>query len=245
MEGKALQIKRFMKILAVDTSALTLSVALAEDKKMIAQTTLNTGHTHSETLLPVLEKLMDFASWKVSDIDLFAVSEGPGSFTGVRIGVSFVKGLAFGGKKCVGVSTLDALAYNLCGFCGIISPVMDARRGQFYNALFLSDGKTLTRLTEDRAISAEELEKDLEKYADKTVYLCGDGYEIARKMLKNENIADTPEALVKHSAYSVAMVAKREYENDNFTDDSGLAPTYLRVPQAERERLERLEKEGK
>ena len=137
-----------MKILAVDTSALTLSVALTEDKKPVAQTTLNTGHTHSETLLPALERLMDFASWKVSDIDLFAVSGGPGSFTGVRIGVSFVKGLAFGGKKCVGVSTLEALAYNLLGFKGIISPVMDARRGQFYNALFVSDGKSLTRLSE-------------------------------------------------------------------------------------------------
>lgn len=234
-----------MKILAVDTSALTLSVALTEDKKPVAQTTLNTGHTHSETLLPALERLMDFASWKVGDIDLFAVSEGPGSFTGVRIGVSFVKGLAFGGKKCVGVSTLEALAYNLLGFKGIISPVMDARRGQFYNALFESDGKTLTRLSEDRAISAEELEKDLEKYADKTIYLCGDGYEIARKMLKNENIEETPEALLKQNAYSVAVVALREYEKGNATDDSTLSPTYLRVPQAERERLEREKKENK
>jgi tRNA threonylcarbamoyladenosine biosynthesis protein TsaB len=234
-----------MKILAVDTSALTLSVALTEDKKPVAQTTLNTGHTHSETLLPALEKLMDFASWKVSDIDLFAVSEGPGSFTGVRIGVSFVKGLAFGGKKCVGVSTLEALAYNLLGFKGIISPVMDARRGQFYNALFVSDGKSLTRLSEDRAISAEELEKELEKYSDTSVYLCGDGYEIARKMLKNENIEDTPEALLKQNAYSVAVVALKEYEKGNATDDSTLSPTYLRVPQAERERLEREKKENK
>ena len=233
-----------MKILAVDTSALTLSVALTEDKKPVAQTILNTGHTHSETLLPALERLMDFASWKVSDIDLFAVSEGPGSFTGVRIGVSFVKGLAFGGKKCVGVSTLEALAYNLLGFKGIISPVMDARRGQFYNALFVSDGKTLTRLSEDRAISAEELEKELEKYGDTSVYLCGDGYEIARKMLKNENIEDTPEALLKQNAYSVAVVALKEYEKGNATDDSTLSPTYLRVPQAERERLER-EQKGK
>ena len=233
-----------MKILAVDTSALTLSVALTEDKKPVAQTTLNTGHTHSETLLPALERLMDFASWKVSDIDLFAVSEGPGSFTGVRIGVSFVKGLAFGGKKCVGVSTLEALAYNLLGFKGIISPVMDARRGQFYNALFVSDGKNLTRLSEDRAISAEELEKELEKYSDTSVYLCGDGYEIARKMLKNENIEDTPEALLKQNAYSVAVVALKEYEKGNATDDSTLSPTYLRVPQAERERLER-EQKGK
>ena len=233
-----------MKILAVDTSALTLSVALTEDKKPVAQTTLNTGHTHSETLLPALERLMDFASWKVSDIDLFAVSEGPGSFTGVRIGVSFVKGRAFGGKKCVGVSTLEALAYNLLGFKGIISPVMDARRGQFYNALFVSDGKSLTRLSEDRAISAEELEKELEKYSDTSVYLCGDGYEIARKMLKNENIEDTPEALLKQNAYSVAVVALKEYEKGNVTDDSTLSPTYLRVPQAERERLER-EQKGK
>ena len=234
-----------MKILAVDTSALTLSVALTEDKKPVAQTTLNTGHTHSETLLPTLEKLMDFASWKVSDIDLFAVSEGPGSFTGVRIGVSFVKGLAFGGKKCVGVSTLEALAYNLLGFKGIISPVMDARRGQFYNALFESDGKTLTRLCEDRAISAEDLERELEKYSDTSVYLCGDGYEIARKMLKNENVEDTPEALLKQSAYSVAMVALKEYEKGNATDDTALAPKYLRLPQAERERLEREKKENK
>ena len=234
-----------MKILAVDTSATVLSVALTEDKTPIAQINLNTGHTHSETLLPSLERLMDSAAWSVSDIDLFAVSEGPGSFTGVRIGVSFVKGLAYGEKKCVGVSTLSALAYNLSGFRGIISPVMDARRSQFYNALFESDGKTLTRLTEDRAISAEDLEAELEKYSDRPIYLCGDGYEIARKMLKNENICDTPEALVRQSAYSVAMVALGEYEKGNFTDDLGLSPMYLRVPQAERERLERLAKEDK
>lgn len=234
-----------MKILAVDTSATVLSVALAEDEKTVAAATLNNGLTHSETLLPTLEGLMREAKWAFSDIDIFAVSEGPGSFTGVRIGVSFVKGLAFGGKKCVGVSTLEALANNLSDFCGIISPVMDARRSQFYNALFFSDGKTLTRLTEDRAISAEDLGKELEKYADKRVYLCGDGYEIARKMLKNENICETPSERVFQNGASVARVAFAEYKKGNFTDDTGLSPRYLRVPQAERERLERLAKEGK
>ncbi len=230
-----------MKILAVDTSATALSVALTEDEKNVAQTTINTGNTHSETLLPALERLMDFAKWKISDIDLFAVSEGPGSFTGVRIGVSFVKGLAYGEKKCVGVSTLAALAYNLRGFNGIISPVMDARRGQFYNALFYSDGENIKRICDDRALSASELEKDLEKYSDESIYLCGDGYHIAKKMLSNPNIKNTPELLVTQNAYSVAMTAKGEYESGNVKDDTTLAPTYLRLPQAERERLEKVQ----
>ncbi len=233
-----------MKILAVDTSATVLSVALAEDEKTVASRTLSNGLTHSETLLPTLEGLLEKAGWTFGDIDLYAVSEGPGSFTGVRIGVSFVKGLAFGGKRCVGVSTLEALANNLEGFCGIISPVMDARRNQFYNALFISDGKTLTRITEDRAISAEDLERELEGYADRKIYLCGDGYEIARKMLKNENICETPSEKVFQNGESVAKVALSEYKKGNFTDDRGIAPRYLRVPQAERERLERLAKEG-
>jgi len=234
-----------MLILGIDCSSKQGSVAIVRDDKPLYQCVYDSNMTHSQNLLSLIENAVAICGINKSDIDLFAVSEGPGSFTGVRIGVSFVKGLAFGGKKCVGVSTLEALANNLSDFCGIISPVMDARRSQFYNALFISDGKELTRLTEDRAISVQDLEKELEKYAEKPIYLCGDGYEIARKMLKNENICDTPSERVFQDGASVARVALAEYKKGNFTDDMGPSPTYLRVPQAERERLERLAKEGK
>ncbi|MBO5757809.1 MAG: tRNA (adenosine(37)-N6)-threonylcarbamoyltransferase complex dimerization subunit type 1 TsaB, partial [Clostridia bacterium] len=126
-----------MKILALDSTAVVGSVALCEDTRMVAHYTLNTGNTHSQTLLPMIESALGCAEWEIDDLDLIAVSNGPGSFTGVRIGVATVKGLAFGKNiPCAGVSTLEALAYNLRYFNGIICPVMNARRAQVYNALF-------------------------------------------------------------------------------------------------------------
>ena len=124
-----------MKILAFDSTALTASVAVAEDEELLAELTLNNGNTHSQTLLPMAESLFKMLSITADDIDVFACSEGPGSFTGVRIGAATVKGMAFGrGKACAGVSTLEALAYNLRGYEGIICPVMNARRAQVYTA---------------------------------------------------------------------------------------------------------------
>lgn len=229
-----------MLILALDSTAVAASVALCDGEKMLANYTVNLGNTHSETLLPMVEAVMKSAKITASDIDLFAASAGPGSFTGVRIGAATVKGLAFGkDKTCIGVSTLEALAYNLIGFDGIACPVMNARRSQVYTALFeVGAGKELRRLTPDRAISIAELEAELLTQV-RPVYLSGDGYDITREGFSRLTTPETPAILIPQNAYSVAMCALKQYEGGVRTTDIELSPVYLRLSQAERERAEK------
>lgn len=230
-----------MYILSVDTSAKVSSVCILKDGKLSGITTLNTGNTHSETLLVSIKSLINQVGINVSDIDAFAVTNGPGSFTGIRIGVSLIKGLAFGHKKCVGVSTLEALAQNLVDRNAIICPVMDARRDQVYNAIFKAENNTLTRLCDDRLIPLKDLDDQLKTY-DCPIYLVGDGYDLAISSLTCENILPTAEIARYQNAHSVAVCALKMLENGDFCDDASLLPSYLRAPQAERERLERLNK---
>ena len=187
----------------------------------------------------MVESALKVCSLNVNDVDIFACDEGPGSFTGVRIGAATVKGLAFNkGKPCIGVSTLEALAYNLIGFEGIACPVMNARRGQVYNALFEVGNGSIKRLCEDRALSITELEEELSRFGA-TVYLSGDGYGITLDGFKNFKCKHTPEPLRYQSGYSVAMCALKKYNEGVRTSDNELTATYLRLPQAERERLEK------
>lgn len=230
-----------MLILALDSTATTASTALVKDSKVLCEYTVNAGNTHSVTLLPMIENMLKTTCTELSDIDLFAASVGPGSFTGVRIGTATVKGLAFSKNvPCVGVSTLEALAYNLRGSGGIICPCMNARRGQVYTALF-EDGETLKRLTDDMAISIEELSQLLCDFEGE-VRFCGDGYFLVSHLSDKK----TEERLTLQSAVSVALVAEKLYnaapDKSVFTHAS-LNPTYLRKPQAEREREERLKAE--
>lgn len=229
-----------MKILALDSTALTASVAICEDSALLAEYTIANGNTHSETLLPMIEFALRSLSLSVSDIGLFACSVGPGSFTGVRIGASTVKGLAFGsGKPCAAVSTLESLAFNLVGFTGLICPVMNARRSQVYTALFRSDGKKLTRLTEDMALPISELDELLAKYGE-PVRFCGDGYDITLPALKLSRSIDVPVRMRYQSAYSVARVAAQMQEGGELIGDRELVATYLRPSQAERELAEKM-----
>ena len=229
-----------MIILALDSTAQTGTVALCRDEKLVASFILNTGNTHSETLLPSVEAVLKLGNMTVDNVDLFAISKGPGSFTGVRIGAATVKGMAFGkDKPCIGVSTLESLAYNLRGFSGIACPVMNARRSQVYNALFRVENGKIERLCPDRAIALTELAEELAAYGDTPVYLAGDGYEMTREALTNCNLGVTPEELIYQSGYSVAMCALAAFEAGERTTDTELVPTYLRLPQAERERLEK------
>lgn len=237
-----------MKILAFDSTAKAASVAVLEDGRLLGLYNIDNGLTQSELLLPMAENLLKSLRISYSDIGLLAVSVGPGSFTGVRIGTALVKGIAFGRNiPCVAVSTLEALAVNLSPLKGILLPCMDARRNQVYTATFISDGKELQRLCEDRAISLTELAEELEKYKDMPIYLSGDGYEVAYRALSECGITlcATPELLICENAYSIAKIGLRKYLAGDYTDDLGINPTYLRVPQAERERLERLNKENK
>lgn len=232
-----------MKILSVDSSALTASVALCEDERVLAEYTITNGNTHSETLLPMVESIFNFFGIGAEDIDIFAVSSGPGSFTGVRIGAATVKGLAFAsGKACVGVSTLEALVFNLKHCKGLICPVMNARRSQVYTAIFRSDGSALTRLMPDSAIAISELDSILAEYGEE-VMLCGDGYGITVAAFEKTKVLHTPERLRVQSAASVASVALEKYRAGEYSDDRSLGVDYLRPSQAERERAER-EKAG-
>ena len=238
-----------MKILSFDSTAKIATVAVTEDSDLLALYSINNGLTQSELLLPMAENILSSLQLTISDIDLFATSVGPGSFTGVRIGTALVKGLAFGRSiPCVGVSALEELAENLSGLDGIIAPCMDARRSQVYNALFRCKDGCIERLTDDRAISLKELGEELRAYEGERIYLCGDGYAGAERAIRESGVKTkkTPPLLIPENAYSVARVAYRMYLKGEYTDDVGLQPTYLRMPQAERERLERLkESEGK
>ena len=231
-----------MLILAFESSARPASVALLRDGCLLSQYSQCSALTHSRTLLPMAEDMLKNAELTIGDVDLFAVAHGPGSFTGVRIGVSTVKGLAWAANKpCVGVSTLEAMAWHGLAAGGVVCPVMDARRSQVYNALFeIRDGRPV-RLCEDRPIALEELAPQL-KELDRPAFLVGDGAAITAKYLESAGIPfrTAPENLVWQSAWGVAMAASDKTPG---TADS-LLPVYLRLSQAERERQERMNAGG-
>ena len=242
-----------MKILALDSTARAASAAVMVNGDVVACFTADVGQTHSEVLLPMAEAACRAASLTVSEADCYAVTVGPGSFTGVRIGVATVKGLAFrfpedNVKNCVAVSTLEALAENLYGLDGILCAVMDARRKEVYNALFRMENGTLTRLTPDRAISLAALAEELRTlYKNEPIRLSGDGYDVAHAALTEAGVAcpETPYLLRLQNASSVARCANRAVLLGNTVTEASLSPVYLRMPQAERERLEREKAEKK
>ena len=229
-----------MKILAIDSTANTSAVALLEKDKLLGVYTANTKNTHSETLLPMVKHLMSTLNLSNDQIDAYAVSNGPGSFTGVRIGVATIKGLAFGkDKKCVEVSTIEALAENLDGFSGIVCPIMNARRGQVYTGAFLN-GK---RIIDDTCMMLSDLIPMLENY-NESIYFVGDGYSLIENM-NIANLKSTPEMLRYQNAFSVGKIAYKKLLNEEATTDRELSVEYLRKPQAEREREEKLKEENK
>lgn len=229
-----------MLILAFESSAKAASVALLQDGVLLGESFQHSGKTHSATLMPMAENLMKDCEIKARDLDCVAVAKGPGSFTGVRIGVAAAKGLAWGADKPVcGVSTLYAMAMQMAHLEGIICPVMDARRQQVYNALFESDGKKLERITPDRAISLEELKNELETF-EKTIFLVGDGSKLCYNTLEHcvPNLVYPPKHLEMQRASGVAMAA--EAGGGEMVSPQKLVPNYLRLSQAERERLEKM-----
>ena len=229
-----------MKILALDSSAAIGTVALCDNERLICELTVNTGNTHSETLLPTVEQVLKLTGTDINDIDMFACSTGPGSFTGVRIGVATIKGLAFGkDKPCVGVSTLDTLAYGISHLDGILCPVMDARRGNVYNAVYKCESGVVTKLCTDRLISVVELDEYLSELGE-TVYLCGDGYSVCQKAFTKTKTGFVPCRLRLESGYNTAMCAYEKHIRGEYTSDFDIAPVYLRPSQAERERIEKM-----
>lgn len=232
-----------MLTLAFESSARAASVALCRDGALISQYSQCSALTHSRTLLPMAEDMLKNAELSLQDVELIAVAHGPGSFTGIRIGVSTVKGLAWAAEKpCVGVSTLEAMAWHGLSAGGIICPVMDARRSQVYNALFeIQDGRPI-RLCEDRPIALAELKAEVEKFSA-PVFLVGDGAPLTEAFFRENGLAFrlAPENLMWQSAWGVAMAAADKTPGDA----DSLLPVYLRLSQAERERQERLSRKGK
>ena len=230
-----------MRILAFETSAKAASVALLQDGKLLGESYQNTGLTHSQTLMVMAQDMLNQCGLGVNDLDAVAVAAGPGSFTGVRIGVAAAKGLAWGSEKpCYGVSTLESMALTLGAFGGTVCPVMDARRSQVYNALFVAENGALSRLTEDRAIALEELAQELQT-APQPIFLVGDGSELTYRTLKDRvpGLVLPPEHRMHQRASGVALAAMAAAARGESGDAAALQPNYLRQSQAEREKMEK------
>ena len=228
-----------MKILALETSAKSVSAAVVENGTVLCSTYQNTGLTHSRTLMPLVDGMFRSADLNCRDMDLVAVTQGPGSFTGLRIGVSAAKGLAWTlDLPCCGVSTLLAMAQNLRHMDVTIICAMDARRNQVYNAIFRAENGTLQRLCEDRAIGLAELAEELQNDESAKIVV-GDGAKLCYTYLQQQGIAChmAPAALVMQNAVGVALAAEELAAEGKTVSAHELVPVYLRLSQAERERL--------
>ncbi len=215
-------------VLSIDSSAVTASAALTDGENILKSEFKNTGLTHSETLLPMIKRVM--GEHPYSALAAIALTAGPGSFTGVRIGVATAKGLAFlNHTPCIAVSTLESIAYNFIGWHTVVCAVMDARRMQFYNALFRVEGDKVERLTPDRAIAIETLRQELQAYED--IIIAGDGAALCYANIALKNCRLAPEELVYQNAVGVARAAQQH----KAMPAKQLMPVYLRPSQAERE----------
>ena len=222
-----------MRILALDTSGKTASCAVLSDGVLFAENFLGSGLTHSQTIMPMMLAMLSGLKMSLKDIDAFAVSIGPGSFTGIRIGISAVKGMSMAtGKPCAGVSTLYALAAGVAPVHGYISPALDARRNQVYTSLFQCEGKVMRRICDDEAISALELESRLSSL-DGPVLIAGDGAGLCSSKM----------GIICRNDISqrASGVAKAAFWDNIFVSGEQLDPIYLRLPQAQRELIEKKE----
>lgn len=236
-----------MRILAMDTSAKVCSVAVLEDGVLRSEQSTNRNLTHSEMLMPMVEAALDASGLAIKDMDLFAVAKGPGSFTGLRIGVSTVKALGHAcGKPVCGVMTLDALAMNAAHHVGDVVALMDARRGQVYVARYRGDGRHIQRVGEPEAISLQAY-LTRETFS-KDVLLLGDGVapnEAAiKELLGQRAILALPHIRLQRAA-SIAVLAEKMADSGENMDQDALQPLYLRLSQAERERARRLREGAK
>ncbi len=227
-----------MKILSIECSAGPASCAIVDDGKLLASSFVNAKLTHSQTLMQMIINTLDNSATKLCDIDKIAVAVGPGSFTGLRIGISAVKGLAApNGIPCIPVSTLDGMVQQFCHNNCIVCAVMDARCNQFYNALFEINGGTVTRLCDDRALLGDELKQEISNMSSQSqIIVCGDGADLFYKNVCDmQNITLAPENLKFQTAVGIGMFAYKNIDKISTVSPENLLPIYLRLPQAERE----------
>ncbi len=231
-----------MMILALESSATACSVALTRDGNVVAQAFQHSGLTHSRTLLPMVDNVLNSCGESMEHVDVVAVAAGPGSFTGLRIGVATAKGLAWPeDKDCAACSTLESMAWPLAHMKGkLIVCAMDARRSQVYNALFLATGDGLERLSEDRAISLADLAEEVKKYENEKIVV-GDGAKLCYNTLSEMGLSLTlaPEHLRMQSGWGVARAAEELAKQGKLIKGEALNAVYHRLSQAERERMEK------
>lgn len=226
-----------MLILGIDTSAAPCCAAVFDTEKQIilAETVINTKLTHSVTLMPVVQDMLKNAEIPVKDIDLYAVTAGPGSFTGLRIGISAVKGMAFAfSKPCAAVTASEAMAYGLTVCDCIVCTAIDARCNQVYNALFRVSNGNVQRICEERCLKADELANELCGYSGESVILTGDAAQLVKDESEKQgldNVKIAPSAMRFQSGHGVCMAA--QYAKQIPPEE--LMPMYLKLPQAQRE----------
>ncbi len=234
-----------MKILAIDSSGLVASAALLSDGVLIAEYTVNYKKTHSQTLLPMIDEIVRMTEQSLDELDVIAVAEGPGSFTGLRIGAATAKGLGFALQKpIVGVPTVDALAYNCFGTDRVICPIMDARRNQVYAGLYMFEGERFITLREQAVFAVDELVCCVNDLQRPVIFL-GDGVPVYQKQIENMvtvSYSLAPAHIARQRAGAVGALAQIYYEQGKFCSAEEHVPVYLRLSQAERERKEALEK---
>jgi len=227
-----------MRILAVDTSSLVAAVAVIDNERLLGEYILNHKKTHSQKLMPMIKELMDNLELTPKDIDVFAASSGPGSFTGLRIGITTVKALAYAvNKPVVSVPTLDALAFNMPVADSLVCPIMDARNNQVFTAVYKWEKGIPVNITEYMGVPINELVQLIKGKNQKVVFL-GDAVEIHRDFLKeelNENCEFAPGNLMLQRASSVAQLALVKASSGMMESSFDMVPFYLRKSQAERE----------
>lgn len=234
-----------MKILGIDSSGVVASAAVVDEKNVIAEFTVNNKQTHSQTLLPMIDKVVEMSETDLSEIDAIAIASGPGSFTGLRIGSATAKGLGLALKKpVVSVPTLDGLAYRMITFDGIICPVMDARRNQVYTAAYTTEDGVLKKIIEHKAVDINEIIEELYALGKKVIFM-GDGVDVHRETIEKEYKGEfcfAPSFVSKQSAAAVASLGIVYFKEGKYETAAEHTPFYLRKSQAEREREEREKK---
>lgn len=231
-----------MKILAIDSSGLVASVAIVTEDTMLAEYTVNFKKTHSQTLLPMLQEIVKMVELDMGEVDGIAVSGGPGSFTGLRIGSATAKGLGLAlGKPIISVPTVDGLAYNLFGTDKLICPMMDARRNQVYTGLYCFKGNELHKILDQRAVSVEEIIEEINQREQDVIYL-GDGSRVYEEIIKEKTKITyqfAPVHMNRQRAGAIGALAIQYYNSNQIEKATQHQPIYLRLSQAERELMEK------